>query len=108
MTSPRLRQKCIDLYGQEIGEKLYGLMKKIQELNFCVATSWSGKQVSIARGCYHSGMIFAVSEDYNTIMTPDNHIISPEQGREIIEPYLPNTPKLEIQDREKHCQLDDR
>ena len=46
-------------------------MFRIAGKDFCVATSWSSDQVSIASACVRRGRIFKLTNDYESIIMSD-------------------------------------
>ena len=109
MTSPILKSKCVKLYGQDSGVRLYNLMRTVARIDFCVATAWSGRQVSVALSCFCTGTVFGVSDDYRSITAPDGTVIDIARASySDIKKYLPKHSKLELGVTNKHCGLDDR
>ncbi|MBS3079765.1 hypothetical protein J4218_06600 [Candidatus Pacearchaeota archaeon] len=108
MTSPDLRTKCLASFGQEEGERLFGVMEVIRQKDFCVATAWTSFQVSIAKTCGHSGVIFQIQSDYRTISAPDGTFIDVETAKyEDIDVHLPKyTLRMDIAKRRAHCSFD--
>lgn len=65
-----LKAKCRIFYGNSAGSKLFNAMKKIADKNFCVATGWDERELSISRGCNYRGTIFKLTRDYEHIIMP--------------------------------------
>src|SRR3989344_1000359 len=66
----RLDLKCVELYGLQKGVELFEAMKKIRDMDFCVATSWDANEVSIARSCYYQGRVFKFVGDHRYLIMP--------------------------------------
>jgi len=106
MTSNNLREKCTELYGETNGKKLFFAMEIIRKKDFCVATAWSEKEVSVAKACSFAGAIFSITDDYMGLKAPDGEVyLLRELKRENIVKYLPNAPQ---KDFNKHCSYDSK
>ncbi len=106
MTSQKLEEKCISLFGREIGRNLYRLMAEIAGKDFCVATAWNEKEISIARSCEYRGRIFLTDSQYQKIIMHDGketHIR--DLSYKDIAQHLPNAPSDR---KQKHCSLDNQ
>lgn len=66
MNRKTLEEKCIERFGKN-GRKLFRVMTQIADKDFCVATAWNERQVSIARSCNYIGKIFLLSDNYKSI-----------------------------------------
>jgi len=106
MNLKSIERRCIGLYGRKTGGELSRAMKKIYHIDFCVATSWSPNEISIAKGCYSRGRVFRLTSDYMSLIMPNGEI------REIdslsysdISKYLPKSTKI-LDNEHLHCSLD--
>ena len=108
MTSEYLQVRCIKLYGEETGKKLFFAMRRVANLDFCVATGWNEREVSIARGCESRGKIFELTEDYEAIILPGfetTPVSLRDLSRNDITTYLP---EQGYKSDQKHCSFDNR
>ena len=71
MYGENLLERCTQLYGEEIGDKLSLAMLQIAHKDFCVATGLDARHVSISRNCFSRGRAFRLSEDYTKLIMPD-------------------------------------
>ena len=86
----RLELKCVELYGSQKGSGLFKAMKKIRDIDFCVATSWDANDVSVACSCYYRGRLFKFAGDYKYLIMPyrDIELIDELSYSDIVE-FLP-------------------
>src|SRR3989338_1826355 len=108
MTSPDLKERCLQLFGKKEGRLVYQLMKRLANLDFCVATAMDAAHVSIARNCRCVGEMFKIySSAYKEIIGRDNRIISIyEASYEEIASYLPFAKFSEAGEQMFHCDVD--
>jgi|SRR3989344_6794095 len=98
----RLELKCVELYDSQKGTELFEAMKKIRTIGFCVATSWSVDEVSIARSCYYQGRIFQFVGNYRYLIMPYQDIeLIDELSYSNIEQFLPKQ-----HSKQANCALD--
>lgn len=104
MTSERLEQKCLELFGSPNGEKLFEAMLGIAKKDLCVATSWDSDQVSIARSCSMRGRVFQLTSDYESIIIPNEKKFRIDKlvYSDIVK-YLPIS-----YGKQFHCSFDDK
>ena len=105
MNPQSLMKKCLETYGKKDGGRLFEIMMKIHQKDFCVATAWRNDQISIARGCSYSGRFFRVSPDFKTLYALDGTLIEVETaGYEDIARHLPERDLGE--GKRPHCYFD--
>lgn len=104
MNRRTIRRRCISLYGKQVGNKLADVMLKVGRKDFCVATAWNARQISISMSCNSRGKIFKITEDYKTLIAPDETRISIETAEYIdIAKYLNHS---KYREHKRHCQFD--
>src|SRR3989344_3821345 len=98
----RLDLKCVELYGLQKGVELFEAMKKIRDMDFCVATSWDVNEVSIARSCYYQGRIFKFAGNHRYLIMPYQDVeLIDELSYSNIEQFLPKQ-----HSKQANCALD--
>lgn len=78
MEKNTLRKTCVSRLGQCDGPKMFELMLKIADQDFCVATGFRKNEISIARNCGSRGTVFTSSEDYRSIVAPNGDVLDVE------------------------------
>jgi hypothetical protein len=107
MTSEKLEESCLNKFGKLPGRKLYYTMMNIAKKDFCVATGWTDREVSIARGCLNPGRIFYLTEDYQALIFPglDNMPVPIDSiGYTDFRVFLPSGSS---RGEQRHCSVDD-
>ena len=103
MNTKCLEEKCIERFGERRGSKLYNAMLQLSKLDFCVATAWYAKQVSIARSCNMRGKIFYLTRSYKSLILPDKRKVPIIRvSRNDICTYLPS---ISSAGHFEHCQF---
>ena len=101
-----LLQRCTQLYGEDIGDKLSLAMLQIYQKDFCVATGLDSKHISISRSCLSRGRLFELSNDCKYLVMPGGFLQTIDSlTYQDLAPLLPwnsaNPPG------HRHCFMDD-
>jgi hypothetical protein len=67
----KLEKSCVHRFGINEGRKLFSLMKIIRKKDFCVATGWDSKEISISLSCSLRGTLCRIVDDYKFLIFPD-------------------------------------
>jgi hypothetical protein len=103
MDRENLENKCIKLFEEENGRKLFRAIVEIANKDFCVATAWNDHQVSIAKTCSYRGKIFELTPDYKSLILNGDEIIPLEElSYQRIERHLAKKSYGHL----KHCEFD--
>ncbi len=106
MYNEHLLERCTQLYGEDIGDKLSLAMLQIYQKDFCVTTGFDAHQISISRSCIVRGKLFRLSEDYSSLIMPDGteRTIESLNYTDIV-PFIPKRSTRSHSHR--HCFIDD-
>ena len=103
MNLRNLEAVCKRKFGVK-ASAIFGAMREIANIDFCVATGWNADEVSISRECTSRGVIFNFKDNYKTIVSPDGTEIKiSEATHNDIANYLKRT---RYEEGWTHCSVD--
>ena len=106
MNLETLKPICKRRFGDAKGSKLYEVMRKLSEKDFCVATGWTDHQVSLSTSCNTRGKIFHLSEDYQEIILPNGKRRNIDDTRYVT--FFKYLPRCRFNKGWTHCGADQR
>jgi hypothetical protein len=81
--------------------QLYDAMVQLHQIDFCVATAWGKREVSISKTCSKKGRVFELSRDYKHIVMPSGGLRSISSlNYNDISRFLPDS---HFSEDERHC-----